>query len=200
MSADYDLLIVGAGPPAWPQRWPPRRAARASPWSTTTRRRRTDLARRPACQPAAACPSDASTPGRARQCRALPGDPGGRLRSRQAPVAGRPATWLAGRLPTPGPLHRRPRTAAAVSRLDPPRRHRRRRPRRWPRAACHWPASAWWWLAPARCCWPAPPAPASAGPPAAHRRTGAGENPGRLRRTPAALARQAVAGRRPVRP
>ncbi len=31
------------------------------------------------------------------------------------------------------------------------------------RAACHWPASAWWWLAPARCCWPAPPAPASAG-------------------------------------
>lgn len=35
--------------------------------------------------------------------------------------------------------------------------------RRWPRAACHWPASAWWWLAPARCCWPAPPAPASAG-------------------------------------
>ncbi len=36
--------------------------------------------------------------------------------------------------------------------------------RRWPKAAaCHWPASAWWWLAPARCCWPAPPAPASAG-------------------------------------
>ncbi|NPY37394.1 succinyldiaminopimelate transaminase, partial [Pseudomonas aeruginosa] len=27
-----------------------------------------------------------------------------------------------------------------------------------------------------------------------------GENPGRLRRTPPALARQAVAGRRPVRP
>ena len=28
MSADYDLLIVGAGPAAWPQRWPPRSGAR----------------------------------------------------------------------------------------------------------------------------------------------------------------------------
>ncbi len=202
MSADYDLLIRRCRP-RQPGRSTGRRAERRA--HRPGRRQ----PRPPADRSGAMCPR-ASLPPRAHQMRQrLAGQanvehfpatrvvacgPAGACCWKTRNVAGRSATDAWSSAPAPA-------NCCCLFPAGPSRRHRRRRPcRRWPRAACHWPASAWWWLAPARCCWPAPPAPASAG-------RACCASPNRRRREPwppspyaSALARQAVAGRRPVRP